>query len=157
MIKDLNYLYCQTLSIFNKNILKNNKINNYFIRTYKVSSKSYLTVPNYLDEIIIGSMLGDLSAHKAYINSYTRLTFTQSIKNRIYIEHMYSLFEKYCGSRPLIRTIKNTEYKCITFNTLSLPCFNVYMDLFYKFNGIRYKKVVPKDLAKYLTPIGLAY
>ena len=45
-------------------------------------------------------MLGDLTAEKPGINSNTRLQFKQSIKNRLYIEHLYSLFQEFCGSKP---------------------------------------------------------
>jgi hypothetical protein len=44
-------------------------------------------------------------------------------------------------------------YGSIRFNTLSLPCFNEFYDLFYP-NG---QKVVPLNIADLLTPLGLAY
>ena len=47
-------------------------------------------------------MLGDLTAEKPGVNSNTRLQFKQSLKNRLYIEHLYSLFQEFCGSKPLI-------------------------------------------------------
>lgn len=77
-------------------------------------------------------MLGDLTAEKPGINSNTRLQFKQSLKNRIYIEHLYSLFQEFCGSKPIImskfdsRPNKLKEYSSIKFQTLSLPCFNQY-------------------------------
>ena len=82
-------------------------------------------------------MLGDLTAEKPGINSNTRLQFKQSIKNKLYIEHLYSLFQEFCGSKPLIlsnfdsRANKMKEYTAIKFQTLSLPCFNKYRELFY--------------------------
>jgi hypothetical protein len=41
----------------------------------------------------------------------------------------------------------------ISFATLSLPCFNEFYDLFYA-KGI---KIVPTNIANYLTPVSLAY
>jgi len=125
--------------------MKNNRNLNYFIRTYKVSSKkAYLTVPYDLNEIIIGSALGDLSVQKAYTNSDSRLQFSQSFK-------------------PIIRTKFSQEsntgakYASVGFKTLSLPCFNVYRELFYRFDGTKYTKVVPSNLFDLLTAKGLAY
>lgn len=95
-------------------------------------------------------------------NSNSRLEFKQSIKNRIYIDHLYSLFEIYCSSKPRIETITlksqpGKEYKSIRFHTLTLPCFNYYWNLFYKFDGVKYKKIIPENLYSLLTQKGLAY
>jgi len=144
--------------------MKNNRNLNYFIRTYKVSSKkAYLTVPYDLNEIIIGSALGDLSVQKAYTNSDSRLQFSQSFKNKVYIDHLYSLFQEHCSAKPIIRTKFSQEsntgekYASVGFKTLSLPCFNVYRELFYRFDGTKYTKVVPSNLFDLLTAKGLAY
>ncbi len=78
-----------------------------------------------LHEILVGSMLGDLTAEKNNIRSNTRLHFKQSIINREYVEHLYSLFQDYCGSPPKTmskldsRPDKMKEYGAIKFVTLS--------------------------------------
>jgi len=113
-----------------------------------------------LHEIIIGSMLGDLTAEKKNIKSNTRLHFKQSIINKVYIDHLYELFKEFCGSPPKImskfdnRPNKMKEYGAIKFVTLSLPCFNLYRELFYNSEG---KKIIPSNIAELLTPQGLAY
>lgn len=90
-----------------------------------------------LEDIIIGLMLGDLFAEKIKINSNTRLQFKQSVKNKPYIDHLYSLFKGYCSTPPKINCLKdNREGKkklneSIKFWTLSLPCFNQFRYLFY--------------------------
>ena len=110
---------------------------NFIIRNYRTSKKAHLELSNELNEVIIGSMLGDLTAEKPSLNSNTRLQFKQSLKNRLYIEHLYLLFQEFCGSKPLImskfdnRPNKMKEYSSIKFQTLSLPCFNKFRDLFY--------------------------
>ena len=130
-----------------------------FNRYYRTSAKSHLQVSCELDEIIIGSMLGDLTAEKPNKNSNTRLQFKQSIKNRVYIEHLFSLFKEFCGSEPKImskfdsRPKKMKEYTSIKFQTFSLPCFNKYKELFYN-EGI---KIIPLNLEDVLTVRGLAY
>lgn len=59
-----------------------------------------LTLNSELEEIIIGLLLGDLFAEKRKPTSNTRLQFKQSIKNKAYIDHLYSLFKEYCNSEP---------------------------------------------------------
>jgi LAGLIDADG DNA endonuclease family len=104
---------------------------NNFARTYKTSSKVNLKIPFNLNEIIIGNLLGDGHISKRNTYSNSRFEFTQSIKNRIYIDHLYSLFKDHCGAKPRIRTITlksepGKEYQTIGFKTLCLPCFNIY-------------------------------
>ena len=43
-------------------------------------------------------MLGDLFAEKRNPNSNTRLQFKQSVKNKAYIDYLYSIFKDYCNS-----------------------------------------------------------
>lgn len=52
------------------------------------------------------------------------------------------------------RPNKNKEYTAKKFQTASLPCFNIYRELFYNSEG---KKVLPENLAELLTAKGLAY
>ncbi len=77
------------------------------LRLYRKSSKHNLIVTSDLEEIIIGLMLGDLYAEKRTVNSNTRLQFKQSIKNKAYIEHLFSIFKDYCVSEPKITTSKD--------------------------------------------------
>ena len=71
-------------------------------RYYRTSSKAHLQVSLLLEEIIIGQMLGDLSAERPNNNCNTRLQFKQSNKNIEYINHLYPLFQEYCGTGPKI-------------------------------------------------------
>lgn len=93
-------------------------------------------MPIHLHEIIIGSLLGDLTAEKPNINCNTRLQFKQSLVNKEYIYQLYDIFKEFC-TKPLNmskfdnRANKNKIYNAIKFQTLSLPCFNVYRELFY--------------------------
>jgi len=70
------------------------------------------------------------------------------------------LFQEYCGTGPLnlsyfdTRINKNKIYKSIKFQTLSLPCFNIYRKLFYNSEG---KKILPTNIENLLTSKGLAY
>ena len=52
------------------------------------------------------------------------------------------------------RPDKMKEYGAIKFVTLSLPCFNIYRELFYNSEGL---KILPENLEELLTARGLAY
>ena len=84
--------------------MTNNKINKILIhfRSYRKSAKFNLQLNSELEEIIIGLLLGDLFAEKRKPNSNTRLQFKQSNKNKLYIDHLYSLFKEYCNSEPKV-------------------------------------------------------
>lgn len=144
---------------FNKT-LKSVKLNFLFFRNYRISKKADLKVSDDLHEIIIGSLLGDLTAERPNINCNTRLQFKQSIINKEYIYHLYGLFQGFCGTGPLnlsyfdTRINKNKVYKSIKFQTLSLSCFNIYRELFYNTEG---KKILPLNIEFLLTVKGLAY
>ena len=139
--------------------MKNN-INLMFVRFYRKSSKYDLELNADLKEIIIGLMLGDLFAEKRNPNSNTRLQFKQSIKNKVYIEHLYSIFKDYCNSEPKITTSidqrpgKKDLNISIKFWTQNLPCFNQFRELFYDELGTKY---IPSNLDELITPRSLAY
>ena len=84
-----------------------NKIIHNFVRYYRKSSKFNLNLSTDLEEIIIGLILGDLFAERIKPTSNTRLQFKQSIKNKAYIEHLFSIFKDYCVSEPKITTSKD--------------------------------------------------
>lgn len=73
---------------------------------------------------------------------------------------MYSLFSEYCGSKPINlskfdkRPDRMKLHEAIKFQTLSLPCFNKYKELFYNSEGT---KIVPINLKDLLTERSLAY
>lgn len=135
-------------------------INLVLARFYRKSVNYDLELNTELIEIIIGLMLGDLFAEKRNPNSNTRLQFKQSIKNKVYIDHLYSLFKEYCNSEPkVISSIDNRPGKkelniSIKFWTQSLPCFNKFRELFYDNSG---KKYIPLNLEEIITVKSLAY
>jgi hypothetical protein len=137
-----------------------NNINQILVRFYRKSAKFDLELSTALEEIIIGLMLGDLFAEKIKQNSNTRLQFKQSIKNKVYIDHLYSLFKEYSNSEPKVtssiekRLGKKELNVSIKFWTLSLPCFNKFRELFYNENG---KKFISSNLENKITAKSLAY
>ena len=114
-------------------------------------------IPQHLKDIMVGSLLGDLGMQKKTPNSNPRCQFVQGLIHIEYLYHLYDLFEDYCGTEPKIVESKpdkrtNKVYSSVSFNTLSLPCFNEHYQLFYP-EG---KKVVPSNIGDLLTPAGLA-
>jgi hypothetical protein len=136
------------------------KMNLLQIRKYRKSAKYDLVLNIELKETLIGLMLGDLFAERIKISSNTRLQFKQSIKNKDYIDHLYTLFESYCSTPPKVNILKDNRPEKKEFNesikfwTLSLPCFNQFRELFYNDKGIKH---IPLNLESLLSPRALAY
>lgn len=109
------------------NLFFSSNLNKISLRYVGKSAKAHLEVTPMLDEIIIGSILGDLSAERPTPTNNTRLQFKQSRINEPYIVHLYSLFSEYCGSKPINlsrfdnRPDRMKTYQAIKFQTLSLP------------------------------------
>lgn len=108
------------------------------------------------EEIVVGSLLGDLHARKRSLNTY--LKFEQGVVHKEYLLGLYEQFKDYCSACPNIYNPKPDKrtgrvYSAIYFRTYSLPCFNKYYNLFYR-DGI---KIVPQNIAELLTLRSLAF
>jgi len=107
-----------------------------WVRYYRASAKALLQITPLLDEVIVGAILGDLTAERPSNKHNTRLIFKQSTVNQKYIDHLFSLFMEYCGSKPInlsrfdSRPNRMKTYYSVKFQTLSLPCLNVYREFF---------------------------
>ena len=99
------------------------------------------------------------------MNGNTRLRFYQSNVNKIYIYHLYSLFNLYVKTGgPATKEVVRKSSKLtglihtdIHFSTLKYPFFNWVREEFYVDNI----KIVPKNMRQgrpdYLTSVGLAF
>ena len=115
-------------------------------------------IPNDLQEILIGLLLGDVCAQKRSTKGNTNLHFEQGLVHKDYLFHLFELFKSFSGSPPKIAERKPDKrtgkvYTRVQFATLTLPCFNVLYENFYP----KGKKVVPSNIEELLTPLGLAY
>lgn len=128
-------------------------------RFYKIAAHSIPNkeIPADLKSILIGLLLGDLYCQKITPNSNCRLRFGQSGIHKEYLIHLYNLFKPYCNSsykeRKTFDKRTNKFYDNIYFNTMTIPIFNEFRELFYS-DGI---KIVPKNIEDLLTVRGLAY
>ncbi len=112
--------------------------------------------------VLIGSILGDTHLEKRKRGIGTRIIFEQCNKNVEYIMWFHSFFalRGYCTSnKPKLKTRIKKDNKIFYQYRLSSYTFtslNWLHDMFYKHNGVGYIKIVPCNLADYLTPLALA-
>lgn len=129
----------------------------------KIEKRLYSTneersrLTNEQREVIVGSLLGDLSIRRAKITHNARLYVRQGLVNKEYLFFLYTIFSDLCKSEPKLNTYhdksRNKYYYSYGFNSISLPELNYYYELFYS-NG---KKVVPNNIGELLTARGLAH
>lgn len=105
-------------------------------------------------EILIGLMLGDGHLETQNKGRTFRLKIEQSITKKDYVMWLRRRFNNFVISDPRIMT-KQRNF-AIThnfgFSTLSHACFRFYAQQFYRGK----KKVVPKSIGKFLTPLAIA-
>lgn len=162
--------------LLNSNCLISYNINNLNSNKIKLTleERSRYKITNngntsYLFYVFIGLLLGDGHVHRNKSRSITkkqvgkrtlnsRFQFAQATIRAEYLFYIYSIFSNYCSARPFYycsyhKTFKqfNTGYY---FNTMTLPCFNYFRDIFYDEKGI---KIIPNNIYFVLTPISLAF
>lgn len=108
--------------------------------------------------IIFGSLLGDAHAEKRSDNGGTRISFYQESTHVTFLLWLHNFFSirGYCNSIiPSIATrlgLHGVVRQIIRFHTWTYTSFNWIYDLFY----VKGVKVVPYNIAEYLTPLALA-
>lgn len=154
------------LTLYTKNL--SNLLIQYKLSGFFYSSKFFHTRcrainrigPHNLDVIslIIGLLLGDGYANNR-TGEGTRIAIKQSILHKEYLFYLYQFFltRGYCSNlepRLYKRYIKgkNKIYYGYEFNTFTFRSLNWIYNLFYK----KGKKILPKNIEKYFTPLTLA-
>ena len=118
-------------------------------------------LPDNLHFIFIGIMLGDGAIYRTSKTSNSRfeMSFGQDCKQ--FAESIGFLFTDYIDTPVKYLEIKgkNKNYINYRLKTVSLPLFNKYHELFYKFNQDKnkYIKTVPHDIFDYMNSTVLAY
>ena len=137
----------------NKNELKGLSPNSKKLRQYK---ESLVKLSQTQWEAAIGLMLGDASLHTQNGGKTYRMKFEWGARSKVYLDHVYSLFDEWVLSEPHKKTRispKGNEVINWGFQTISHEAFNSLAQLF-----INKKKIISQDLIKnHLTPRGLAY
>lgn len=117
----------------------------------------------FLTEIFIGKILGDAS-----INKTGNLCFSQSVKQKDYVEHCFDLFKSYIKPNSNIRSYMNKrngkEHEILSFETCAI--FKEYLPIFPRFLFWKNKdeeitnkriKIIPSNIDEMLTARGIAY
>jgi hypothetical protein len=127
-------------------------------RRLSKAEKSQITLSDELSEILVGSILGDLTCQKQTAQRNPTFKFVQGLIHKEYLFHLYELFLNYCSKSPKkCNTLPDKRtgkiYTYLVFYTYSLPCLVPLYELFY----VDGKKVVPANIGELLTPLGLCY
>ena|SRR3989344_3611372 len=110
-------------------------------------------IPSYQEQIIMGKILGDGHLETANHRTY-RLKIEHSIKQKFYVDWLYEQLMNLASNSPKVKLqkVKDKIYKKCWFNTSYSGSFRFYYQQFY-LNG---KKIVPKLIGRWLTPLTLA-
>lgn len=109
-------------------------------------------------EVIMGSLLGDMSATRPGPKHNTRLTIGQSKSNQSYLLSLAALLSTLIRQPNVTPDNKfdrktGTQFYGYKFCSMSLPCLNIYREWFYP----QGTKIWPANIADHLTPLGLGH
>lgn len=113
--------------------------------------------------IIVGTLLGDATMRLSGGRPVYSIKFEQGIQHKQYVEHLFEVFEAFCGTRPKDRFVdKQKTRKSVSFTTYRHHEFIFYYNYFYDIQdqqdgSKKGVKVIRKNIHKYLTPMAVAY
>lgn len=110
--------------------------------------KQTLKLTRVQREALVGLLLGDAHLETQNRGRTYRLKIEQGAQKRVYVEHLYHLFEAWVLTPPQQKTNGNWW-----FQTVSHSAFRFYARQFYK-DG---RKIVPVHIHRLLKPRGIAY
>lgn len=120
------------------------------------ASKRHLRLTDRQREIVVGLLLGDGHLESQDGGRTYRLKIEHGIEQRAYVDWLYEMFRDWVHTAPQRRSIvlrtTGRRYEKYWFNTLSVAPFRFYAQQFYQ-DG---RKVVPKLIHRWLTPLALA-
>lgn len=105
-------------------------------------------------QIIIGTLLGDAHLESQTQGKTFRLRIMHAASQKRYLDWLYHELHLIAASppRPKIYVVKGRIYKSYWFDSVNSASLRFYGHQFYR-NGV---KIVPKIIAKLLTPLALA-
>jgi len=123
----------------------------------KINMKAYkagLKFTPIQREIIVGKLLGDAHLCIRKTGLQYNLMIEHSFNQKAYVDWLYNYFKDWVITPPKekFQMVKGKVYKKYRFDTFTHVAFRFYAQQFYQ-NG---KKVVPKLINHWLTPLGLA-
>nr|YP_010846142.1 LAGLIDADG homing endonuclease [Cyathus stercoreus]WEV87329.1 LAGLIDADG homing endonuclease [Cyathus stercoreus] len=127
-----------------------------------INNKTNNNLPQELHSILIGIMLSDGGLYRSSPTANVRFEMSFGEKYQSLAFHIGYLFKDYM-SNP-VKSIevkgKNKVYSNYRLKTKTLPLFNSYYEMFYKYQTEptnKYVKVVPDNIIDLMDPIVLAY
>ena len=118
-------------------------------------------LPDELNSILIGTLLSDGGLYRSSPTANVRFEMSFGEKYKSLAFHIGELFKDYMSNpvKPIEIKGKNKVYINYRLKTNTLPVFNSYYEMFYKFNHLtnKYVKIVPDNILDLMDPIVLAY
>lgn len=118
-------------------------------------------LPLELHSIFIGIMLSDGGLYRSSATANVRFEMSFGAKYKDLAFHIGELFREYMSNPVKSLEVKgiNKVYTNYRLKTKSLPIFNQYFEMFYKFNPDKnkYIKIVPVNIMNFMDSIVLAY
>ena len=139
--------------------MKNTIINYNIGKTSNINNKT-VSLPVELNSILIGILLSDGGLYRSSPTANVRFEMSFGQKYKDLALHIGDLFKEYINNPGISEVkVKNKDYTNYRFKTKTLPVFNQYYEMFYKFKSEqnKYVKVVPDNMIDLMDPIVLAY
>ena len=118
-------------------------------------------LPLELNSILIGIMLSDGGLYRSSPTANVRFEMSLGEKYKPLAFYIGELFKDYMSNtvKPIEVKGKNKVYINYRLKTKTLPVFNSYYEMFYRFNHLtnKYVKIVPDNIIDLMDPIVLAY
>ena len=116
--------------------------------------KSNLSLSERQREILIGLILGDGHLERLYTPTLGRVKVEHSSKQKDYVDWLYNGFKNWVRTKPRTRNIKafGKIWQRYEFCTYGHRLLGEFRERFYEGK----KKIIPNDLEKDITPLGLA-
>jgi len=114
-------------------------------------------------DLLIGTLLGDANLQSETKGRTWRYRSIHRKEHYDYINHKYIILNNICETQPKLTKVldfrTNKYYERYQFSTLIQNSLRYYANMFYKYNTLlkKWVKIVPRNLAKYLTPKAIAY
>lgn len=122
--------------------------NSLYWRKYRLSLPA---LDNDLMEITIAMVLSDASLVRT--SKEAQIKIEQGYKQKEYVYHLFSLFQKYCFTLEPKTYFKNEKLKSYWFKTLSHPSFTSEKKIFYE----KGKKIQNNIILSHINELGLSY
>lgn len=118
------------------------------------SYKQTLKLTKRQREIIVGTILGDGHLETSNNGRTYRLKTEHALSQKAYVDWLYAELKDWVRTKPQIKEqlVNNKMFSKYWFNTYAHGSLRFYGQQFYK----QKKKIVPKLIYKWLTPLSLA-